>query len=516
MKRMLRFATLVLILFSCGRPGFSQGFQGGVRGSVMDPGGAIVPGVEVELINIDNNATRTSVTNEQGQYNFSAVNPGNYKIRAALPGFKTFERQGLTIGTQEFPIIDIKMEVGAVSEEVQVTEEAPILETSNASTGAVLDSVSLEALPSAGRSIFLMANLQPTVQTSANAHWNRMQDQVGNSAVSMGGGAVRANNFVVDGFPVTDLQNRASTNPTIEAVDEMKVQVHTYDAETGRTGGGVMNMTAKSGANTWHGSAYTVFRPESTVSELLIPKLQGQPNTPEYWRNGGGGGGGPIVKDKTFFWVAGEKYVDNQPQQSTFLVPTAAELNGDFSAVTRNGAPITLKNPLTGQLLAGNKITPDLLNPIGVKLASYLPPATTQVDNGTSNFSMTDLLPNHAYQITTKIDQHFNNKIALSGFWLRQVTHEANSNFNPVNDFVGSSYQLDRVISTVVLNNTYVLNNSTVLTLRGGYNHFDDNYNLNDRNGKPLNFNVSSLGWPASFINQIADTQRFPTLSITG
>jgi hypothetical protein len=515
MKRFIRLATLVLILFSCGRPAFSQGFQGGVRGSVMDPGGAIIPGVEVQLINVDNNATRMSVTNEQGQYNFSAVNPGNYKLKAGLPGFKTFERQGLTIGTQEFPIIDIKMEVGSVSEEVQVVAESPILETSNASTGAVLDSVSLEALPSAGRSIFLMANLQPTVQTSANAHWNRMQDQVGNSAVSMGGGAVRANNFVVDGFPVTDLQNRASTNPTIEAVGEMKVQVHTYDAESGRTGGGVMNMTAKSGVNAFHGTGYMVFRPESMVSELLIPKLQGMPNRAEYWRDGGGGGGGPIVKDKTFFWVAGEKYVDNQPQQSTYLVPTAAELKGDFSAVTRNGAPITLKNPLTGQPFPGNIINVPL-NPIGAKLASYLPAANTQVDTGASNFGYTDLLPNHASQITTKIDQHFNDRIALSGFWLRQVTHEANSNFNPVNDFAGQSYQLDRVISTVVLNNTYTLNNSTVLTIRGGYNHFDDNYNLNDRNGKPLNFNVSALGWPTSLTSQMSDLQRFPSLSVTG
>ena len=97
-------------------------------------------------------------------------------------------------------------------------------------------------------------------------------------------------------------------------------------------------------------------------------------------------------------------------------MPTAAELNGDFSAVTRNGAPITIKNPLTGQPFSGNKIPSDMLNPIGAKLASYLPPATTQVDNGSSNFSMTDLLPNRAYQITTKVDQHFNNKISLSGF----------------------------------------------------------------------------------------------------
>src|SRR5678815_3498498 len=110
-----------------------------------------------------------------------------------------------------------------------------------------------------------------------------MQDQVGNSAMSMGGGAVRSNNYLIDGFPVTDLQNRASTNPSIEAVQDMKVQVHTYDAEMGRTGGGVMNMSAKSGGNDFRGSAYGVWRPESLVSQLLIPKLLNQPNRPEYW-----------------------------------------------------------------------------------------------------------------------------------------------------------------------------------------------------------------------------------------
>ena len=123
------------------------------------------------------------------------------------------------------------------------------------------------------------------------------------------------------------------------------------------------------------------------------------------------------------------------------------------------------------------------------------------MDNGNSNFGMTDLLPNKANQFTTKIDHHFNNAVALTGFFLRQVTHEASTNYNPVNDFVGASYQLDRVIKTFVVNNTYVLNSSTVLTLRGGYNKFDDNYNLNDRNGNPLNFNVSTA-WLAGIAGQ--------------
>ncbi len=123
---------------------------------------------------------------------------------------------------------------------------------------------------------------------------------------------------------------------------------------------------------------------------------------------------------------------------------------------------------------------------------------------------MTDLLPNKAYQFTTKVDHHFNSAAAISGFVLRQVTHEANANYNPVNKFVGSSYQLDRTITTVVLNNTYVVNSSTVLTVRGGYNKFNDNYNL------PYDFDAKALFGNDPFVSQLADTNRFPSLTITG
>ena len=493
----------------------AQSAQGGLRGVVKDAQG-VIPGVTVTLTNESTNTTRETITNNVGEYSFPAIDPARYTVKATVPGYKGFERKGVQIGVQSFLNLDIALEVGALEETITVTGESPLIETTNASTGEVLDTKTLESIPTAGRSVLLLATLAPTVQTSGNAHWNRMQDQVGNSAISMGGGAVRANNYLVDGFPVTDLQNRASTNPSIEAIQDAKVQVHTYDAEMGRTGGGVMNIAAKAGSNDFRGSAYGVFRPERFVNQLLIPKLQNQPNRPEQWKNGGGGAGGPIVKDHTFFWVAGEKYIDNQPQQNSYLVPTAAELRGDFRGVTRNGAQVTIRDPLTGQPFANNVIPADRLNAVGVKLASYLPTADTQVDNGSSNFSMTDLVPSKAYQFTTKLDHHFNPSVAVTGFLLRQVTHEANANYNPVNDFVGGSYQLDRVINTVVLNNTYVLNSSTVLTLRGGYNHFDDNYNLNDRSGNPLNFDVTSLGWPSSLTSQMSDTHRFPTMSITG
>src|SRR4029077_6818340 len=127
-------------------------------------------------------------------------------------------------------------------------------------------------------------------------------------------------------------------------------------------------------------------------------------------------------------WSAGEKYVNNQPQQNSFVVPTSAERNGDFSGLIRPGTAGIIKAPLTGQPFPGNIIPKDRINPIGQALMNYFPKPQNEIDNAASNFSMTDLLPNQAYQFTTKVDHHFNNAISMSGFVLRQVTHEANSN----------------------------------------------------------------------------------------
>src|SRR5215467_10652529 len=355
--------TAFALLVSAPIAAHAQSAQGGLRGTVKDAQSPI-PGVTVTMVNEANGVARDTASNGVGEYSFPAVEPGTYTVRVSLQGFKTFERKGVIINTQTFVGLDVTLEIGALEENITVTGQSPLIETTNASTGGVIDSKALETIPTPGRSVYLMANLEPTVQTSQNAHWNRMQDQIGNSAISMGGGGVRSNNFLIDGFPVTDLSNRASTNPSIEAVQEMKVQLHTYEAEMGRTGGGVMNMAAKSGANQFYGSGYTVLRPTGLVQQLLIPKLLGQANLPEYWRNGGGGGGGPIVKNKTFFWFSGEKYVDKQPQASSFALPTNAEKLGDFSGLTRNGVLSVIKDPLTGLPFPGNIIPANRISPV--------------------------------------------------------------------------------------------------------------------------------------------------------
>ncbi len=168
------------------------------------------------------------------------------------------------------------LEVGTLQETVTVTGAAPLIETSNASTGGTLDREVLETLPAPGRNAFLIGITVPTVMTAGDPQFNRQQDQSNASLVSLGGGGIRANNYLLDGVPITELRGRAVLNPTIEAVEEVKVQVHTYDAEMGRTGGGVFNVTARSGTNQFHGSAFYQTRPVWGVRRELLRREDGR------------------------------------------------------------------------------------------------------------------------------------------------------------------------------------------------------------------------------------------------
>src|SRR5881396_3538100 len=300
----MTFATKLtfIVLLAASVHSFGQGFQGGLRGSARDAGGGVAP--------------------------------GSYRLHASLAGFKAVDQTGIRVGTQQFVTLDLKLEVGAVAETVAVTAEVPLIETSNASTGAVLDTLSLETLPAPARNAFLIGVSVPTVIPSGDAQFNRQQDQTNASLLSLGGGTRRGNNYTLDGVPITDLRNRATANPTIEALEDVKVQVHTYDAEMGRTGGGVFNTTLKTGSNSFHGTGFFQTRPIWGQSNNFFSQKAGnpKPNSPYYLA--GGGVGGPIIKDRTFFWFAAEDYHDVQPRSLNVIMPTAAERAGDFSALT--------------------------------------------------------------------------------------------------------------------------------------------------------------------------------------
>ena len=254
-KQVFRVVGVLMLAMAMAATAAGQTFTGGLRGAVRDANG-VIPGVTVQLVNDATGQTREAVSNEQGEYSFTAVPPGNYTVRASLTGFRTYENRSIRIAAQQFITLDIGLEVGQLQETITVTGASPLIDTSNASGGGVISSEQLSTLPSGGRSAFLFAVTLPTVVASGDPQFNRQQDQTNASLLSLGGGTRRGNNYLVDGVPVTDIRNRASANPTIEALDDVAVQVHLYDAEAGRTGGGTFNVATKSGTNEWHASGF--------------------------------------------------------------------------------------------------------------------------------------------------------------------------------------------------------------------------------------------------------------------
>ena len=219
-----------------------------MRGLVKDAQG-VVPGVEVTLVNEDTNAARSVTTNEVGEYSFPSVLPGTYSVRASLPGFRTEERKGLRIATQQTLTMDFTLEVGALSEQITVKAETPIVERASASVATTMTASQITAIPLFGRNTFYTAIATPGVIQSGDPQFVRYQDQSGASLLSLGGGPRRGNAYLIEGVSITDMLNRASWVPSTEAVEDMRIQLKTYDAEMGRAAGGVFNVTAKSGSN---------------------------------------------------------------------------------------------------------------------------------------------------------------------------------------------------------------------------------------------------------------------------
>ncbi len=526
-------------------PAPAQQFTGGVRGAVHDANG-VIPGATVTLTNEATNVPRETVSNDVGQYNFPAVPPGTYTLKAQIQGYKTFESKGLIVGTQQFVTLDVLLEVGGIEESITVTGQTPLIDTSNASTGGVLDQSTLENLPAPGRNAFLIGVTVPTVMPTGDPQFNRQQDQTNASRVSMGGGGIRANNYLLDGVPITELRGRAVLNPTMEAVEEVKVQVHTYDAEMGRTGGGVFNVTLKSGANAFHGSGFYQTRPVWGQSENFFNAVEGLSKEDTglanaYYRLYGGGIGGPIVKDRTFFWAATEGYRSGTTRNQQEIWPTATQRSGDFSHTTINGAPVVLYNPWcrggvanarcpatgTGSIATGGLFTNAIIplshpavSQVGLNIMKLWPTDTiqgpmAQNEDGNPNAIGTARIVDQADMFTVKVEHKFTTNSSLSGLYIYNRTNEPGSTImNTDKLFMADQDQwfgpLRRRPHVLVLNSTNVLSDRTVLTMRYGFSTWQDSCDK-----QAFSPGLQSLGFSPTYVNALGPggSDTFPSLS---
>jgi hypothetical protein len=333
----------------------AQETRGAIRGRVVDSSAAVVPNATVGATNIATNVTVSTQSNSDGNYEISFLLPGAYRLTAQLAGFKTYRRDvQLRIGDRI--TVEIPMEVGELKDQVSVTAETPLLEAATASLGQVVDRQRIRDLPVAHGNAYLLMALSPGLVYTQNPGLDEPFAPTHIVGYSMDGVRANRSEITLDGSTNVAVNNRwgaylmACWTPPSDVVQELKVQTTSFDASVGHTQGGVTSITLKSGGNQPHGSGYFSDMEKVLDANLFFANKAGQPRGDFAYRNWGASLTGPVYipklyngKDHTFFTYAYEGAREYRPQGAgygagTLTVPTAAEKQGDFSALLKLGA----------------------------------------------------------------------------------------------------------------------------------------------------------------------------------
>ena len=369
---------------------------GEITGQVGDPSGAGVPNSVLTLTNTTTNAVRQATSNEQGLYTFPSVPPGIYNIKVEHPGFKTTTSNNVEVQVQQTVRLDLTLQVGQVSESVEVSAAADLLQAENATVGTVVETQSITQLPLNGREYLNLVALSSNANTLSPAAGQANSRQGGdraNQAISTGGNRIFFDYYTLDGVNNTDFDfNTYIVLPSIDAIQEFKVQTGVYPAEFGHEATQI-NVLTKSGGNAFHGSLFEFLR-NDIMDATPYAFTANRPNkSPFKWNDYGFEIDGPIVipklfngRNKLFFMANDEWLVQRQSQQAVYSVPTAAMQQGNFSAW-----PTTIFDPTTKQPYPNNTIPANQLNSISQKLLNYYP--ASNLPGFTNNYTQYNLSP---------------------------------------------------------------------------------------------------------------------------
>lgn len=329
----LRIILLFLLAGVFAGSAWAQKDTGSIVGSVKDSTGASVVGARVTVVDVDRGLTFNTVTDELGEYVAGPLRVGNYTVTVEQAGFKKAVSAPVALDVQQRIVVNVGMEIGQVTEQIEVSGAAPLLETETSSLGQVVDNKRVVNLPLNGRNFAQLALLTAGVAPSEPG----ARDE-GGFGFSANGARSLQNNFLLDGVDnnsnLPDLLNETNyvIQPSVEALEEFKVQTNAYSAEFGRGNGAVINATIKSGKNDFHGSAYEFLRNEKLDAKNFFDPAD-QPISPYKQNQFGATFGGPIAKNRSFFFVDYEGLRIRQAQTLTSTVPTAAMRAGDFSSL---------------------------------------------------------------------------------------------------------------------------------------------------------------------------------------
>ena len=490
------------VLFAMGIASWSAvsllaiGPTGTIVGTVSDPSGAVVSKARITVRDQETNVTRDVEANDDGDYTVSLLPPGRYRVSAEKTGFRRSVYSDVNLDVDQTARVDFSLQIGALNEEITVTDSPPLVQTDTSTLGQVIDPRQMRELPLNERNFLSFALLAPGSQQPSEGSQNSTQG----GAVSVNGAREQSNSFLLEGVDNNDPYiNQYVALPSAEAIQEFKVQSGDYSAEFGRSGGAQINVILKSGANHFHGSAFEFFRNRNLdaknffdlpgCTSASIPGTCGE--IPRFDRNQFGGTlGGPLRTDKTFFFVSYEGLRLRQAATRQATVPSQMQRFGALSAL-----------PAAYQ------------NPAGLAVLNLLPAANVGPNLLLSNtYTATGIIRNSVNMPLVKVDHHAGAKDSLAAHYSFFDENRFNP-FDPLNSFTSLPGYGDFVLNrgqNAGLGWTHILSTRAVNELRLGFNRMRAGA-LQEHNGTDLN---QKLGFPTVLTNKV--DLGYPNVSLLG
>ena len=506
----------------------AQTFTARLAGTITDPSNSPIPAAQITLTNTATTAAQSTTSNNTGAYVFPSLPPGNYEIAIAAQGFQKQLQKNITLEINQAANLDVKLSVASLATEVQVTEEAPLLQTETGNVGTTINSQTLDELPLVQRDVMAVVRLAPGVVAKSQVGDARGGRGVFNSNFSVGGGRTSTNEVLLDGAVNTigDF-NGVAFSPPPDAVQEFRVETNSFSAEFGRTGGGAVNIVTKSGGNRFHGTAYYYHQNDFLNANSFVNNRFGTIRPVLRRHQYGFTAGGPVIipklyngKNKTFFFTAFEGRREKDPVRSITSVPTALERNGDFSEtrfLAANGAQlINIYDPSTSRVVNGvrsralfpnNQIPRDRFNPVALKMLAEYPDPNRAGSSitGRQNYLFAG---NRGYSrdlSTTRLDHNFSEKHRIFGRYSQQKSLDTQPSVKV--RFTNSNNTKDSFYNTG-LDDTFQITPRLFNVFRYMYVRYRANLVSNT-----LGFDPTTLGLPA-YIRDSANVLIYPNVSI--
>jgi hypothetical protein len=515
---------------------FAQGTTAQIVGRITDPTGSAVPGAAIKVTNVDTGSVREAETNDSGAYVLPLLLPGKYRLTITKEGFRPVTRTGITLLVDQVVRVDQELELGSVTQEVQVTVAAPLLESETSALGQIVDSAKIQSIPLNGRSSFRLVQLTPGLiaSTAANGQFgdipvNTNQD----TTFSINGGRQMSNEIHIDGVPSTAGQfNSITTIPSIEATQEFKVQSNNLSAEWGRFGGGVVNVSTRSGGNQFHGVLYEYLRNDLFDANEFFNKAAGRDIPPFRMNQFGGAAGGPVNlgklysgRNRTFYFADYQGTRWRRGETARFTLPTAEQRNGDFSqTLNQAGALVTIYDPTTtrpdparaGQSIrtpfAGNIVPASRIEPIARKLISYYPQPNAAGDpfTGFNNYATNASRRIDQNQVSGRIDHSFTDSYRMFARLAhnRTLLGQPDSYGNVATPDPGAVGTTPFRQTTFALDHAVTASPTSIFNVKYGLARW---YQF--RETRSYGFDQRTLGYPDSLVKQF-QIPVFPAVSV--